>query len=296
MGSSRASACRWLPIAVGSLLGLALIARVVFWDVVERIWLRLQFRGRYESFRLNADHVDDTFVLHVCLPRGYDATQGYPVVYVLDGDSDALPMAGVVAHVGVAAIVVGVGYGRAEEDARERDYTPFVAPEIDWAPSGSGAAFYGFLTEELFPEVEARYPTLGADHRVLAGHSLAGLATVYALLRDADAQRNLAGYIAASPTLPLADGEIFALERDLAETKAERRGALFLSVGGRESAEMQEAMTDLAAIFRRRGYPGLTVRMKVRRGRGHGGNNWRSYIDGVRWMGALGILDAGKVE
>jgi hypothetical protein len=193
-------------------------------------------------------------------------------------------MAGAAARLDLAAIVVGVGYGSDEADARERDYTPFVAPEIDWAPSGGGAAFTEALVEELLPAVEARYRTLGAEHRVLAGHSLAGLATVYALLSSPAEQPPFGGYVAASPTLPLAGGSLFEIEETLAEGRTDMPGVLFLSVGGRESAEMRQAMAHLAAILRRRAYPSLNVHTRIRPGRGHGGNNWLSYLDGLRLM------------
>jgi predicted alpha/beta superfamily hydrolase len=199
-------------------------------------------------------------------------------------------MAGAVTQQDLDVIVLGIGYGSREADARERDYTPFAAPEIDWAPSGGGAAFYAFLTEELLPEVEARYHTLGAAHRVLAGHSLAGLAAVYALLRSSAGRPHLSGYIAASPTLPLQRGTIFDLESDLAEEGDNVTGVLYLSMGSRESHEMRQAMARLAVTLRRRAYPDLTVHTAVRCGRGHGGNNWQSYVDGVRLMHACGIV------
>ena len=146
------------------------------------------------------------------------------------------------------------------------------------------------MIEELIPEVETRYRTLGAGHRTLAGHSLAGLATVYALLRSPTEQPSFSGYIAASPTLPLAEGAIFDIERTLAENSVDMSGVLFLSVGGRESPEMQQATASLATILREHAYPGLTVHTLVRHGRGHGGNNWQSYIDGIRLMHEYGII------
>jgi predicted alpha/beta superfamily hydrolase len=281
---------RLLQIIGSILLILAVVALVALWSVVEAAWLRLQFRGHYESFDLWSEHVGDTFVIHVHLPRDYDPARAYPAIFVLDGDIDARPMAGVVSQQGLEAIVFGIGYGSDEADARERDYTPFVASEIDWAPSGGGEAFYAFMIEELIPQVETRYRTLGAEHRVLAGHSLAGLATVYALLRSPTEQPSFSGYIAASPTLPLTEGAIFDLERSLAENSVDMPGVLFLSMGGRESTEMQQAMVSLATILREHAYPNLTVHTLIRRGRGHGGNNWQSYIDGIRLMHEYGIV------
>ncbi len=67
-------------------------------------------------------------------------------------------------------------------------------------------------------------------------------------------------------------------------------GVLSLGVGDRESTEMQQAMACLARTLRERVDPGLIVRTQTRLGRGHGGNNWQSYVDGVCLMHGCGIL------
>jgi predicted alpha/beta superfamily hydrolase len=199
-------------------------------------------------------------------------------------------MAGASAMNHLEAIVFGIGYGSDEEDARERDYIPFVADEIDWAPTGGGAEFYEFMKVELMPEVESRYLTLGGEHRVLAGHSLAGLATVYALLNSSQDEALFAGYIAASPTLPLQEDSIFGIENTLSTDKTDIPAVVYMSMGGRESDEMKQAMYDMESVLSSHSYPSLIIYTFIRDGRGHGGNNWLSYVDGIRFMKESGIL------
>ncbi|MEX1308740.1 MAG: alpha/beta hydrolase-fold protein [Eubacteriales bacterium] len=282
---------RKIKIIIGvAIVVLAIAALMALRDVVESVYIGLHYNGDYESFEVQSDIANDTYVIHVYLPDDYDPTIAYPTIFVLDGDSDGRPMAGVAAMTDLDAIVFGVGYGSADEDARERDYTPFVADVVDWAPTGGGEEFYAFMKEELIPEVESRYLTQGNKHRVLAGHSLAGLATVYALLNSSQDEALFAGYIAASPTLPLQENAIFDIEKTLSLNKTDIPAVLYLSIGGRESDEMQQAMYDMASTLNANAYPSLTIYTFSRKGRGHGGNNWLSYLDGIRFMQESGVF------
>lgn len=277
-------------IIASAVVILAATALFALRDVTESVYIGLHFKGSYESFEVRSDITDDTYVIHVYLPDDYDPTIAYPTIFVLDGDSDGRSMAGAAAMNGLETIIFGIGYGSDEEDARERDYIPFEADEIDWAPSGGGEEFYAFMKEELMPEVESRYLTLGSGHRVLAGHSLAGLATVYALIHSSQDDTLFAGYIAASPTLPLQEDSIFGIENALCLDKTDIPAVLYMSMGGHESDEMKQAMYDMESVLNTHSYPSLTIYTFIRDGRGHGGNNWLSYVDGIRFMQESGIL------
>ena len=277
-------------IIVSALVILSITAIFALRDVVESGYIGLHFSGSYESFEVRSDIANDTYAIHVYLPDDYAPDIAYPTIFVLDGDSDGRPMAGAAAMNDLDVIVFGIGYGSDEEDARERDYTPFEADEIDWAPSGGGEDFYAFMKEELIPEVESRYLTLGSGHRVLAGHSLAGLATVYALLNSSQDDAPFAGYIAASPTLPLQEDFIFGIENALSLNKTDIPAVLYMSMGGRESSEMKQAMYDMESVLNAHSYPSLIIYTFIRDGRGHGGNNWLSYVDGIRFMQESKIL------
>ncbi len=146
------------------------------------------------------------------------------------------------------------------------------------------------MKEELMSEVESRYLTLGSGHRVLAEHSLAGLATVYALFNSSQDGALFAGYIAASPTLPLQGNSIFGMENNLTLDKTDIPAVLYMSMGGRESDEMKQAMYDMESVLNAHSYSSLTIYTFIRDGRGHGGNNWLSYVDGIRFMQEYGIL------
>ena len=277
-------------IIVSAVVIFTAIAFFALRDILESVYFGLHFKGSYETFEVQSDIADDTYVIHVYLPDDYDPSLAYPTIFVLDGDSDGRPMAGAAAMNDLETIVFGIGYGSDEEDARERDYTPFESDEIDWAPSGGGAEFYSFMKQELIPEVESRYLTLGSEHRVLAGHSLAGLATVYALLNSSQDSALFAGYIAASPTLPLQEDSIFGIENTLSLNKTDIPAIVYMSMGGRESDEMKQAMYDMESALNAHSYPSLVIYTFIRDGRGHGGNNWLSYVDGIKFLQESDIL------
>lgn len=88
-------------------------------------------------------------------------------------------------------IVVGI----ASTD-RRHDFTPTVREGDGKKPPGGGGAddFLRFMVEELFPQIESRYPT--RDYKVLIGHSLGGLLTVHALVSRPELFR---AYMALSP-------------------------------------------------------------------------------------------------
>ncbi len=129
--------------------------------------------------------------LNIALPDEFSPEKTYPVVYALDGGAKYLPS---VAEQMLAAhpdlIVVGV-----ENVDRSRDMFPEPLPDRD-NRGGGGAAFLAFLTGELVPFIEEKYPTSG--YQVLAGQSNSGFFVLYAMLNDA---RVFDAYLSISPMI-----------------------------------------------------------------------------------------------
>jgi len=153
-----------------------------------------------QAYTLHSDRLGESRVVDVALPAGYDAnlSQRYPVLYVLDGESDgqaAATVARFYASTGQLPPTIVVGIRNTE---RTRDLTPAASapftplPEV--GPSGGADAFLGFLSVELDPWVNRRYRT--APMRVLIGHSLGGLFALYAL---ADRPQLFTGYVIMEP-------------------------------------------------------------------------------------------------
>jgi predicted alpha/beta superfamily hydrolase len=129
--------------------------------------------------------LDEKCEILIQLPYGYDAhpDRYYPVVYALDGGSHGqlINRTGSIlqmASVSPGAIVVGIS-----NTNRNRDLPPgYILQDDEPGNFGEGAAFLTFLEQELVPHIDQQYRTNG--HRVLSGHSLAGLFAMDAFLEN----------------------------------------------------------------------------------------------------------------
>jgi uncharacterized protein len=133
----------------------------------------------------------------VYLPDSYAWAKDrrYPVLYLLDGESQFLHTAASVDYLASHGeipelIVVGI-----DSTVRVRDYSPTDWPEA-WVGGGGAANFKSFLSTELIPTIERTYRTDG--FRVLSGHSAGGLFALYCLTAEPSLFR---AYFALSPSL-----------------------------------------------------------------------------------------------
>ena len=187
--------------------------------------------------------------VNVWAPKG-DArgAQGYTTLYLLDGgvDQDFPHIAGL-AQLGELSwtfeplIVVGIA-----SDDRRAEFT-WPAKDArhgrEFPTHGAGRATLDFITQEVRPFVEARYPTNGRT--AVMGESLAGLFVTEAFLR---APESFDDYVAISPSLwwdRAAPGRQ-AAERLAAHPAGERR--LFLSIADEDGA-MQQGMDALVGAL-----------------------------------------------
>src|SRR5207248_11162023 len=151
--------------------------------------------------------------LLIALPTGYQAsTAAYPVVYMQDGQNLFDPAASFagdwglratladLARKGLEAIVVGIPHmGK----RRPFEYSPFVDPVNG---GGGGERYLAFVVETVKPLVDRAFRTLpDRGHTVIAGSSLGGLISLYALFRYPDCF-GAAGVL--SPALWFADGAV----------------------------------------------------------------------------------------
>jgi hypothetical protein len=161
-----------------------------------------------EKFKLFSKVLKEDRQYWVHLPQTYKpgrpASTSYPVLYVLDGESRFETAVATVKFLnGLAMIPEMVVVGVISTDQRMRDMTPTrntkgSGGELDprFANSGGGEAFEKFLETDLIPKIESTYPTM--PYRVLAGHSLSGLLSLHAGMKEATAFQAI---IAMDPSL-----------------------------------------------------------------------------------------------
>lgn len=215
----------------------------------------------------------------VSLPESYarEPERRYPVIYVLDGDSQrahTVESAALLARVGAMPEAIVVSAPPVDGSGRQRDYTPpGMRQDSDVAegPDGRADRFLAFLKDELIPRVEREYRV--SRPRLLAGNSRGGLFVVYSLLAEPslfDAR------FALSPAL-FRDGDAIVTRLDrFLDSSPSLAGFLYLSLGDGENAKMKGAFERAVAVLERKAPPGLRWRADFSRGGTHDSNAYLS--------------------
>lgn len=215
----------------------------------------------YDTVTLNPDviHVDiyspqlnKEKHLRILLPIQYVINSNrYPVIYMMDGQNlfdDATSFAG---EWGIdemmhntytnqipSAIIVGIDNAGAD---RTNEYLP-------WHDSiyggGDGDAFIDFIVETLKPYIDSTYRTQKKrEHTYIAGSSLGGLMSFYAVLRNNDVFGNAfvfsPAFWIAQPLFTVADTTIFSGPT-----------YLYFIAGGKESETMEPEMNRMYEILK----------------------------------------------
>ena len=141
------------------------------------------------------------------LPESYSDSgdTAYPVIYLLDGEQHLGGLAAIQQYYGFFRLPEMIVVAISNADNRTRDLTPSVVASRNRAAveaSGGADAFRAFLAEELIPHIDAAYST--SPHRVLVGHSYAGLFVIDTLSERADLFSN---YVALDPSLDWDEGK-----------------------------------------------------------------------------------------
>jgi uncharacterized protein len=210
---------------------------------------KLRARETSESVLVSAK--GRSYRILVSAPSGSPPSQGFPVIYVLDGHAwfgTAVEVARLREYQKLSpAVVVGVGYpSESFFDAKGRsfDFTPPGAADADMADAGitlGGAdQFLGFLDETLKPWVRTRYP-VDPDAQILFGHSLGGLFALYALFTRPE---SFDVYLAASPSIAFSDSAVLKQETSFLSKPTRRNVHVLVSVGEFEYPKVSEAQKE----------------------------------------------------
>jgi predicted alpha/beta superfamily hydrolase len=170
--------------------------------------------------------------------------QKLPAIYALDaGYGVAGPMAQMMAGVGTMspAYVVSVGYGEGQASWHNTDLLHRSVTDGGVTYGGGGAKFQAFLTEELRPFLEAKYP-LDSTKAILFGHSFGGLFAANVLAESPGA---FDGYVIASPSVWM-DPQVLAKLANAAKGNGRH---VFVAVGEQEEPRMLDGASQLAALL-----------------------------------------------
>lgn len=216
----------------------------------------------------------------VYLPKGYDGKTRFPVLYMFDGQTaffDERAPYGDSWRMGEALDKLGTGLivAAADCDEKERltEYSPFPFEKGGFRSEGRGAEYLDWLVNEFKPTIDEKYRTLPArESTFLAGSSMGGLMTVFALCRRADV---FAGGAALSPSFWVAPEK----SEEMIRSAALKGATLYLDYGekelpGRGAAQGKALSACLAALIERK----VELTFRLIKGGAHNEVSWRKQI------------------
>ncbi|MBP2079034.1 alpha/beta hydrolase [Oceanobacillus polygoni] len=171
---------------------------------------------------------DIPYQVSISIPTDLAPKEGFPVLYVLDGNAYGMLCREIVRLQSRRAektkvspmIIVSIGYGTSEmlPSLRVYDFTPAsvtasLPPKPDgasWPAHGGAKGFLDFLETIVQPFVHQSAP-VDPGNQMLFGHSLGGLFVLYTLFERPELFRN---YISFSPSIWWNDNEILNMERE----------------------------------------------------------------------------------
>jgi predicted alpha/beta superfamily hydrolase len=211
--------------------------------------------------------------------QGEAPANGYPVLYVLDGNASFASFAETrriqeYQDIG-KSIVVAIGYQTDMPYAEERNEDFIV---MDNPPAGKRLGrtkgksgrdeFLDFLTGKLRREIGTRFK-INPERQALFGHSFGGLFALHALYSKPQAFHSI---VVASPSLELDEGVLRDEREFVARLEAGKIGKtsrVMIVVGGRDIDDDPEPARALADRFSRLSDHGLRVRFKRYEDEGH---------------------------
>lgn len=263
-------------VAIGVALAIA-SARAVAQDQVTGIVLG-------KSAFVYSEVLNEDREVYIALPLGYEVTERtYPVLYVLDGDRSfhhATATTQFLARNGRIPQMIVVAIPNTN---RWRDFTP---TQIPTRPGGGGAdRFLEFIERELIPFIDGNYRT--EPFRVLAGHSLGGMLTVYSLFSK---PALFGGYLAASPYLMFDENHVVRAARRAVVDKKALEKSLYVTLG--DEPDYVETLKKFTDLLEDSTPEGLLWEFVTMEGEDHGSTWLKTVYDGLESIYADWRVDA----
>jgi len=174
---------------------------------------------------INSEKLGEARKVFVSLPYSYaTGRESYPVLYLLDGGAHFQYASGMMNYLGGAGTIPEMIVVAIPNTNRNRDFTPTAVPEQP--ASGGASKFLSFMEDELIPMINKNYRT--APYRILFGHSLTGMFTIYTMLNK---PWLFNAYIAASPYVLYNNNSIVKQTESLLKDKYDAPQCIYITVG-----------------------------------------------------------------
>ena len=198
---------------------------------------------RTKVILLKSEALDETREIFIRTPPNYDPeNRTYPVVYVLDGESNFELVASYLDYmfnydIYPEMIVTGV-----RNVNRNRDYVP--RPDDNFEDSGKADMFLEFVKDNWIDTVEKSYSSSG--ERILIGHSFGGVFTLHTLFSE---PALFDAYIALGASAWVANGVLYEEARAYFANPRDADAFVYMAVGEGDGGPTVPSSRDLAAIF-----------------------------------------------
>lgn len=205
------------------------------------------------TFQFFSESTEYEYTIHVYVPEMTPPKAGFPIIYVLDGQSyfdfakqtiklqsQNMPKTKI-----EPSIVVGICHN--EEDMRQRRFFEFTAPaeqyifpehakgkKMDLGRNGGAPLFQKFIEDELKPIIENKF-AVNKNKQTLYGHSLAGYYTIWCYLTHC---YDFQTYIAISPSIWWNGKELHQYLKKANPLDLQR---LYIAVGALEGFMVEDA-------------------------------------------------------
>jgi predicted alpha/beta superfamily hydrolase len=257
-----------------SLLNFILIFAFIFFVTHPSVGQQQIASVMHTRHTINSVTLGEERTILVRVPPGYErSSQRFPVLLMLDAHSPQnAMMASIIeaqAFAGAMPEMILVGI---QNTNRLRDLTPTPTERVG---SGGGDKFLDFIEKEVLPLVDKTYRT--EPYRVFAGHSLGGLAVVYAM---ASRPHLFGGYIAASPVLHWDNNFVVKKVEETFRANKEFRKSLFISLG--DEPPYLGGYNAFKDLLKKSAPNGFEYEMNHWTDEDHGSILMRTYLAGIR--------------
>lgn len=205
---------------------------------------KIVFQNNQAQFQIKSKNTGHDYLIQIYKPPVAPPQQGYPVLYILDGNATFPSAANIAQSIGAGSaklgldplMIVAVDYPQQKTfDVQKRayDYTPKPSAEFQAQGKykyGGADKFINFLNDELKPEIAKQFP-VNSQQQSLYGHSFGGLLVLYHFFQKPDVFQR---YFAASPSLWFDQGMLFQQLNHWQSQKQNNSPMLLTTVGTHE--------------------------------------------------------------
>lgn len=231
-----------------------------------------------KKLKIYSEVLKEERLLLLYFPSGYDQFEkSYPVLYLLDGDSNFHHTTGTVQFLAQTSRIPDMIIVAIQNTERRRDLTPPTQTDTTDAYSSSGGAdnFLAFLKDELIPYIDQTYRT--RPYRILVGHSFGGLFAIHTLVKQPGVFNS---YLAISPTLWWNEQAIIEEVKTSLKNNPDLMGDLYMTMGN-EGGKMLGAALKLSGVLEEEAPKSFRWHFELMEQETHGSVPNRSTYDGL---------------